>query len=190
VGAAAEQLLVSDAIPEPRKVRYVLAATSGARDGELAGLRFDDVDLDAATFSITKSTTTKGGTTMPDGTKCRGVAVREPKTDASVRTLPLHVLAVRTLRAWKAQGWARWVGRAPHATDLVFPSAEGKPWRPASARHLRDDLAAAQLPTLYLDKHPVRLSRVPSKLLHLASERGGRSRDRGNTDGALGSDRR
>jgi integrase len=152
--AAAEQLLTSDAVPEQRRVRYLVAATSGARDGELAAVRFDDIDLDAATFNITKSATTKGGATRSDGTKCCGVSIREPKTDASVRVLPLHPLAARALRAWKAQGWARWVGRQPQATALVFPSAGGEPWRPASARYLREDLAAAQLPTLYLGKHP------------------------------------
>jgi len=151
---AAEHLLACDAVPEQRRVRYLLAATSGARDGELAALRFDDVDLDAATFSISKSATTKAGAMRPDGTKCCGVAISEPKTDASVRVLPLHPLAVRALRAWKAQGWARWVGRQPQATDLVFPNAGGEAWRPASARYLRADLTAADLPTLYIGKHP------------------------------------
>jgi hypothetical protein len=71
------------------------------------------------------------------------------------RLLPLHPLASRALRAWKAAGWARLVGRQPNTSDPVFPNDKGKAHRPASAGLLRADLAAADLPTLFRDKYPI-----------------------------------
>jgi hypothetical protein len=45
--AVAEQLLSSPKAPEWRRVRTLLALTSGMAEGELSGLRMDDLDLDA-----------------------------------------------------------------------------------------------------------------------------------------------
>ncbi len=140
---AAERLIVSSFVPEWRRVRYVLAFTSGMAEGELSGLTLDDVVLDAdiPTVKITKALALEG----PEG----WVTVGPTKTDNRVRTLPLHPLAVRTLRAWKATGWAKWVGRKPQPTDVLFPNEEGKGWRPDMAGMIRADLRKAGLPDTY-----------------------------------------
>ena len=44
------------------------------------------------------------------------------KTPNRVRVVPLHTATVRALRAWKASGWARHVGRQPGPTDFLYPS--------------------------------------------------------------------
>lgn len=142
----AEKLLASPTTSEIRRTRYLVALTSGMRDGEIAALRWDDVDLEARTLAVTKNLATKG----PEGWATLG----KTKTDASVRTLPLHPLAARALKAWKATGWARHVGQHPKTTDAVFANAAGDFHRPDSAGFLRDDLDAAELPSKYLDKHP------------------------------------
>jgi hypothetical protein len=56
---------------------------------------------------------------------------------------------VRVLRAWKAAGWARLVGRHPQPIDLVFPGSDGKPQRPRDADRFRADLDAAGCATKY-----------------------------------------
>jgi len=69
---------------------WALAAATGMRRGELMGLRWDDVDLDAGVISIERSTTQLGKervTTTPKNHERRRVAI-----DA-------HTVA--TLKAWK-----------------------------------------------------------------------------------------
>ena len=139
--AQAEALLRCDDVPEHRKVRYLVALTSGMRDGELSGLTWADVDLDAKPprAEINKALALRGDTGF--------ATLGDTKTDNSKRTLPIHPVAVRALRAWKAKGWAQFAGHKPKATDPIFPSPEGTPWRPRSAQLIRDDLETANQPT-------------------------------------------
>jgi integrase len=136
----AAHLITCPVVPEWRHVRYLLAFTSGMGEGELSALTFDDapLDVDIPVAKVTKSLAQKG----PDG----WATIGPTKTPNRVRTLPLHHLAVRALRAWRATGWAQWVGRAPVSTDIIFPNDKGEPWRPPMAQMLRADLRAAGLP--------------------------------------------
>lgn len=74
---------------DPLEALYVLAVTTGARQGELLALRWCDVDLDAATLAITATLT------RIDGTWDR----TPPKTKGSVRTVHLSERAIAALRA-------------------------------------------------------------------------------------------
>jgi integrase len=65
-----------------------LAATLGARAGELCGLRWSDVDLAAGTVKIERSAYTVKGT----------VGLKEPKTSKSRRTIAVDALTVAVLR--------------------------------------------------------------------------------------------
>jgi integrase len=58
----AEALLRCPEVPEHRRVRYMLALTSGMRDGELAGLNWADIDLEAKPprVEITKALALRG----------------------------------------------------------------------------------------------------------------------------------
>ena len=134
----AQRLVSSEAVQLHRRVRYVLALTSGARDGELAGLQWADIQLDGdATMRIAKALSLKG----PDGYSTMGRTKNRRH-----RLVPLHPAAVAALREWQAAGWETVVGRAPGPDDAVFvglhPLRRGEATRPQSARMLRDDLQA------------------------------------------------
>jgi integrase len=149
----AGRLIACEAVPEVRRVRYVVGFTSGMRDGEISALTFADLDLDAEipTVDVNKSLAMKG--------EGGWASIGETKTEDANRKIPLHTLAVRSLRAWKAGGWVQLVGRHPKPADPVFPvlDALGKPQphRPKSSTLIRTDLEAAGLPTLYAGKHNI-----------------------------------
>ncbi len=68
---------------------YVLAVTTGLRQGELLGLKWEDVDLDAGTLQVRRAlTTTKGGPVLA-----------APKTKGSRRSVKLTQTASDVLRS-------------------------------------------------------------------------------------------
>jgi integrase len=70
---------------------YVLALHTGMRRGELLGLKWDDVDLDGQSIRIRRTLTrTDNG---------RRLALGEPKTKKSRRTVRLTQRAVEALRS-------------------------------------------------------------------------------------------
>jgi integrase len=68
---------------------YVLAVTTGLRQGELLGLKWDDVDLDASTLRVRRTLTTAKG----------GPQLTAPKTKGGRRTVKLTQSAVEALRS-------------------------------------------------------------------------------------------
>jgi integrase len=66
---------------------YVLAITTGMRQGELLALKWQDVDLENATISVRRTLTKSGGRLL----------LGEPKTKQSRRTIRLTEAAVRAL---------------------------------------------------------------------------------------------
>ena len=143
-----ETLLASSAVPEPRRVRYLIAVQSGARDGELAALLWRDVHLDGPLplLDVIKALATRGETGW--------ATLGKLKTRGSKRKIPLHPQTQRALRAWYAVGWPQHVGRRPAPDDYLFPNAQGEAHRPASAELLRRDLESAGLPTSFVGRHP------------------------------------
>jgi integrase len=98
---------------------YSIALTMGLRQGEVLGLRWQDIDLEAADLRVSKQLQRVDG-------KLQLVA---PKTSRSRRTLAVPSSIVRSLREHrdrqeqeKAQEGSRWV-----ETDLVFTNVQGKP---------------------------------------------------------------
>ncbi len=148
----AERLIVCPKVPEVRRVRYLLAFTSGSRAGEMSALTWQDLVLDEGeeTARITKS--------------IRNTKVGRTKTRSSIRTIPIQSQAAKSLRAWKAKGWVEYVGRHPQPTDPVFPGERGETIGASrhSARQMRADLVAAECPTTYagldIDFHACRRS--------------------------------
>jgi len=67
---------------------YVLAVTTGLRQGELLGLKWDDVDLETGTLRVRRTLTTAKG----------GPQLTAPKTKGSRRTVRLTQSAVKALR--------------------------------------------------------------------------------------------
>lgn len=124
------------------RARYALAFTSGARDGEIAGLRWRDVEMEAEipVFRIEQAVALIGEKGKGGFAKVKG-----PKTKGSKRTMPLHSAAMALLVEWRAR-WSELVGREPTAEDLVFPGPDGGPSRPKSAEQMREDLERVGLP--------------------------------------------
>ncbi|MDI1442423.1 tyrosine-type recombinase/integrase [Polyangium sp. 6x1] len=124
------------------RARYAVAFTSGARDGEIAGLRWGDVEMEAepSVFRIQQAVAIIGAKGEGGFAKVKG-----PKTKGSRRTMPLHPAAKAALVAWRER-WPELVGRRPRAEDLVFPGPGGGPSRPKSAAQMREDLERVGLP--------------------------------------------
>jgi len=75
---------------------FILAVTSGLRQGELLALQWRDVDLQKGTISVRR---TRKVILDDDGTE-EGT-FGKPKTDAAVRSVPLAVVPLESLRRWK-----------------------------------------------------------------------------------------
>ena len=124
-------------IPAVRRVRYVVAYLLGVDDGELAGIRWKNVYLDAPIpfVRIEAAVHIRGQ---------KGFATEgELKTSNRLREIPLHPAAYEALRWWRYHGWPMHTGYHARDTDLVFCKRNGGAWRPKSAPLLRKDLAAA-----------------------------------------------
>ena len=118
----------------------VLAFTTGARRGELCGLRWCDVDLDAATIRIERSIEQTA----------EGLRTKAPKTAAGRRTLSLPAFAVNVIRGHrKAQLELRialGMGKLPDEGPL-FADVDGEITRPDKiSDRWRYVVASRQLP--------------------------------------------
>lgn len=111
---------------------FVLAATTGMRRGEILGLRWIDLDLDAARLSV-RQTLLSVGSKLVWGT---------PKTKRSKRSIDLDAASVSILKAWKAQQAQEKLAMGGRYEDngLVFAQADGSPLLPESFSQLFDRL--------------------------------------------------
>jgi integrase len=105
---------------------YVLAVSTGMRQGELLALKWQDVDLENASVSV-RRTLTKHGTRLLFG---------EPKTKKSRRTIHLTEAAVRVLREHldRQLGQIERLGDLYKDQGLVFASEVGTPINPTNLR--------------------------------------------------------
>lgn len=105
-----------------------LALATGARRGELAGLRWSDVDLEARTVSIARSVELVGNV----------VGIRLPKTEKSRRTIRLGDAEITTLRAmWKEQAeLALKLGIRLPSDAYLFPLEPDQPMTPINPDRL------------------------------------------------------
>lgn len=117
---------------------YGVAMALGLRKGEALGLRWQDVDLDAATLTVRHQLQAR-----------RGKRLTEPKSDRSRRTLPLPEFAVKALRAHRVhQLQTRLVaGSRWQDTGHVFTTSIGTPMDGSRVSKLfRKALGKAGLP--------------------------------------------
>jgi integrase len=136
---------------------YVLALCLGLRRGELLGLRWEDIDLDAGTLEVVQTLQRVGG----------ALRFVRPKTEDSARTIPLPPLCIDALREHRRQqfteradAWPKW-----QENGLVFPTQIGTPMEPDNLRRSwgRIRVAAGLTGTRF---HDMRHTCV-SLLLHL-----------------------
>jgi integrase len=109
-------------------------ALSGLRRGEIARLRWGDVDFDAKTLSIVNNRVMAGGTSVEN----------DPKSVASRRTLPLPDRLVSVLRSAKARQAAERLALGAGAFEYVVSNEAGEPYTPAVlSRYWREAVKAA-----------------------------------------------
>ena len=101
---------------------WTLLLTRGLRRGELAGLRWDAVDLEGGTLRIVRTRVLVDGKPVDS----------EPKTDAGRRTIPLDPSLVSCFRShWVQQGTERLAaGEAWNDQGYVFTDQLGLPLYP------------------------------------------------------------
>jgi len=100
---------------------YVLAVSTGMRQGELLGLGWEDVDLDARTVRVRRTLTLAKG----------GPRLTEPKTKGSRRSIRLTVSAVDALERHQARQQSESAARGHgwNTLGLVFCTRQGTPIR-------------------------------------------------------------
>jgi integrase len=142
----------------------VLAAATGARNGELCGLEWSDLDLDAGTARFRQALTIVDPALLPGnadpGGRRKELAVGSVKSTASTAILALPPFAVAALRRHRRQQarlrlalgqpptvGLRWVapGQPPRPVelDLVFRSQRGTAVNPNHASRAFKMLAAS-----------------------------------------------
>jgi integrase len=133
-----------------------LAVQMGLRRGELAGLRWSDIDLDAATLTVAQQRVHSDA----------GAVVADTKTDAGRRVLPIPSTLLPVLKrartrskAEKLAAGSKWIGQGYAIADEF-----GKAYYPSTLSHYwRDALRDAGLPHVKL--HGAR--HTAATLLHL-----------------------
>ncbi len=122
---------------------YLLAITTGMRQGELLGLQWPDVDLDAGTIMIRRTL---------QRTKEGGRVFQEPKTAKSRRLIQLSPQVVEALREHRArqEQERRFWGDRYQDHGLVFSQPAGQPIDKGNLlrRHFKPLLAQAGLPPI------------------------------------------
>lgn len=110
------------AITDDRLAHAWELALAGFRRGEIAGLRWSDVDLEAKTLSVVNNRVQAGNVTVEN----------DPKSARSRRTLPLPERLVTVLKAAKARQAAERLalGAAYGSGQYVVSNQLGEPYAP------------------------------------------------------------
>jgi integrase len=134
---------------------WLLLATTGMRRGEVAGLRWVDVDLDAGRVSPRR----------PRVVVNYEVVVSEPKTAKGRRSLALDPATVAAMREHRVRQLQERLAVGPrwHDSGLVFTWPDGRPLHPERfSRWFEQHARAAGLPKIRL--HDVRHSYATAAL--------------------------
>ena len=123
----------------PLYALYHLVALLGLRRGEVAGLRWCDLDLTARVLMVSHQVRDHNGRTV----------ICPPKTDTSVRMIALDHLTVTVLRKLSASRWKASPEQVP--TGFLFSNQRGDPLSPGYLTHtFRRLTAEAGLPPIRL----------------------------------------
>ena len=135
-------LFLAAAKGDPYEALYILALTTGMREGELLGLKWSDLRLTDTPPSLN----VRLGVQEAE----RGYVLAAPKTEHSKRRIVLTAMAVEALRQHRVkQDLARLhLGEAWRDLDLVFPTTVGTLMMPnhLATRRFRRVLVKAGLP--------------------------------------------
>ena len=145
-----------------------LLAMTGLRRGEVCGLQWTDIDLDAGRLTVERARVMAAGT----------VVVSTPKTASSDRSIGLDSKTVSALRSFKARQSAEHLAAGSAWADdknWAFTDEVGRPLHPTKVSKLFSNAAkAAEMPRIRL--HDVRHSYATAALeagipLKVVSER-------------------
>ena len=125
----AETIISDERVPFDRRVFYAFMLLGGLRPGEIAVLRWRNLDASVEPL---------GKLTVSLALNTRKMSIKGTKTGA-VRHVPTHATLAAMLAEWKLSGWAEMMGRMPEPDDLIIPlppadakarrSREGEPIR-------------------------------------------------------------
>lgn len=156
------------------------------RRGELLGLKWDDVDLDARLLTVRRTlirTRAEGG-----GSRRTRLLLQEPKTERSKRTIPLPESLVAILREHQARQNSEksFFGETYQDHGLIFCTEQGDPIDPRNFTRLWDHLLK-QAGVPHARFHDVRHTWATMMLeagedLKVVSELGGHSQIRTTAD--------
>lgn len=121
---------------------YFVAMATGMREGELLGLRWENIDLENEVLNVTHTLIR-----LPGG----GLKLTRPKTKTSVRSIRLGKQTVLVLKEQRVrlQGERKAAGVLWHDTGHVFPSTIGTPTDPSNLlRQFRHALKITNAPKL------------------------------------------
>jgi integrase len=133
------RLLLDHIRGEPLEALYVLALSTGLRQGELLGLKWVDVELESARLTVRRAL----------GRTVDGIGFVEPKTPGSRRSIGLPNIAASALKEHRRRQLEQrlLVGASWRDLDLVFCSQIGTPLDGSNLTHrFQRILAAAGLP--------------------------------------------
>jgi integrase len=120
---------------------WALELATGLRRGELLGLRWQDVDLDAGTIHIRQAISILKGAPI----------VTEPKTPAARRKIGLPPDVAEAMREHRKAWVARRLAASTWEGDLVFCTRDGKPLNPNNLyRDYNQLIAEAGVPRIRL----------------------------------------
>lgn len=121
---------------------YALALSLGLRQGEVLGLRWEDVDLDRGRIMVRRQLQVIDGVQQ----------LTEPKSKTSRRTIPLPTSLIEILRLHRKRQLEERIlagGRWQSQWDLVFTTPIGTPLDDSNLRkHFKDALKTAGLPEM------------------------------------------
>jgi integrase len=122
-----------DAIaPHRMAPAFYLAAHTGMRRGEVLGVRWRDLDLDAGRVSVRQALVSVA----------YEVSVSDVKTGASRRTIDIDEGVIQALRDWRKVRTEERDGVQPGPDDLVFVKADGASMHPDIFSQLFDRTVA------------------------------------------------
>ena len=129
-------------VGEPMKYRTIvmLGIDSGLRLGELMGLKWQDIDFEKATLSVTKANQALVG---------KGVFTKRPKNESSIRDVALSSSTLALLKIYQKEQMRTWLLLKEKWIDegWVFTQWDGKPMYPDTPSHwFREFLTRHGLP--------------------------------------------
>ena len=138
---------VADENCDPLVDLYYFALSTGMREGEILGLRWNNVDFDTQSVIVVEQV--QWTDQRREGKA--GYEFQSPKTMRSKRRIPVGAETIRRLRSqqrrnsiYKQFAKSRWKEH-----DLVFPSEAGTPMEPTNLiRRFKDLLKVAELPNI------------------------------------------